>query len=301
MRVDRGGEPSSCAERLDARPKRSRSGCLRRMCVAEVAEVAEVGRDVGRWRTDGCSLERVSAMHRDNRFLRGNPAPAWAIANRRNDRKVTPYPISRGERAMPRIRVMLVATLLVLACASCSRSDDPPAAGPRSPSTDAGRSSPSPSPTKASAVPAYLRRFDADERQAYRQAKAADAAFERHNDRFITAHHLTNTANAYYHKYSVNWVDDWSNLAALVNNDVRVRGRASVLWTRPDEVNLAAKRGKVVTLSSCLDEHNIQVRQHGRRLKQPQLLTPHVYRVEMLMRTGETWWRTGDSKQVNTC
>lgn len=201
-----------------------------------------------------------------------------------------------GERKMRRIRIVVVVTLLVLACASCGQDHDPPSTS-KPPSRAPSSASTATTPT----VPTYLAKYTPEERSAYTSAVHAYAAFLAHNDRFLRSGQLTRQASNYYHRFAIHWVDPWTALAQQVNNKVMVHGVAKQVSVRPAKVDLSSSKGAVVVLRRCLDSRHVKVLQDGKPAAQPQLKVPHIYRVTLLKRTGETRWRAGMPKQGGTC
>lgn len=199
---------------------------------------------------------------------------------------------------MPRIRVLLAVTLLVLSCASCS--GDPgeaqPGGSPRgSPSTPTVSTSPTPT------VPPYLASYTAEERQAYAEAVSAYEVYIKRNNQLLAEGKTTVSANNFYQRYSTDWVAAWANLGKLANNNVRVTGVATVKWVRPVKVALAESGVAKIALRRCLDESKLMVTQNDRPLDQPNLKDPHVYRVLIEKRSGENWWRFGSAEQGTPC
>ena len=199
---------------------------------------------------------------------------------------------------MPRIRVLLAVTLLVVSCASCSEDpgDAQPGGSPKaSTSTPAAPTPPTPT------VPPYLASYTADERQAYAEAAASYEVYIKRNNRLLAQGKTTVSANDFYQRYSTDWVAAWANLGKLANNNVRVTGVATVKWVMPASVMLKRKGVANIVLRRCLDESKLVVTQNDRPLDQPNLKNPHVYRVLMEKRAGETWWRFGSAEQGAPC
>jgi hypothetical protein len=121
------------------------------------------------------------------------------------------------------------------------------------------------------------------------------------NDRFLGQGELTRREAAFYRANSVNWVTDWANLSQFVNKEITFKGRPSEIWLRPLSIDLDAKRGQTIELNRCLDQSGLRVFAAGKEVPQPQLKVPHVYRVLMLKKASEAWWRTGLPKQVGRC
>ena len=197
---------------------------------------------------------------------------------------------------MVRSRLVL-ATLLVLACAACSEH-----AATRDPVT-------SPSPTTSarttpaapqSSVPPELASYTNKQRSAYRAAVAQYDAFASRNDQFYGAGKTTIAAKRFYQRYAVDWSTAWGNLAQIASNHVTVRGSTKTVWTKPKSIELD-KKVDVVVLRRCLDESGRIVKQNGKRLDQPQLKHSHVYTIRMEKRPGEERWRSGIAKQGQTC
>ena len=215
-------------------------------------------------------------------------------------RTVTGPPCADSEElGMPRIRALLAVTLLVLSCASCS--GDPGGAEPGGlpiSSTSTPTTATSPRPT----VPPYLVAYTANERQAYADALVAEDAFNVRNARYLAKGQTVEEASDFYHRYSIDWVQDWTNLAELANNHVTVTGKTSVVWVRPLRIKLSTAGGvDFVFLRRCVDSSKLVVTQNGEPLEQSHLEKRHVVRVRMEKRAGETWWRSGISQQGPSC
>lgn len=196
---------------------------------------------------------------------------------------------------MPQIRLRLVATIVVLACAACS--DAGSKAGPtESPQKPVAMPSGS-----TSSVPSALASYTADQRSAFASAVRALHRFTATNDRFLGQGRLTTRQAAFYRKNSIHWVDDWATLSRFVNSKVTYVGSPTEVWLRPLSIVLSSRRGRVVTVRRCLDASKLRVFADGKAVSQPQLKVPHVYEVSMLMKPGETWWRVGLPKQGPRC
>lgn len=196
---------------------------------------------------------------------------------------------------MPRLRISL-ATLVLLACAACSGSaDEAPISRPLESSLS---SAPTATP---SSLPPELAGYSLPEREAFEAAVVALHRFSRASDRFIDQGRLTRPQAAYFRRNSINWVDDWAGLAQLVNGRITMRGDTREKWVRPLRVDLAAGDSEVVVIRRCLDQTSVRVFAEGKRVPQPQLKTPRVYRVTMLKKQSEQWWRTGLPKQGSRC
>jgi hypothetical protein len=198
-----------------------------------------------------------------------------------------------GGPEMCRVVIATVATALLVACASCSQAGDP-SSGEPSPRSVSTAGTPA-------AIPAYLQAYTDDERAAYRDAVADYQVFLIKDDMFLKEGRLTSRANSFYRRYSTNWVDQWAALSQLVNSGARVRGHTKELSVRPSSIHLYPNGTGSVTLRRCLDQSDIKVVQDGKPLAQPQLRHPHLYRVFMSLRKGETWWRAGMPKQGVEC
>ena len=197
---------------------------------------------------------------------------------------------------MPRHWIPAVLTVLMLACAGCGKSaSDPPLVFPSKSATAAASASPSASASTG------LHGFASSQRAAFTQAVAALQRFSATNDRFIGQGRLTQTQSAFFRKYSIRWTDDWAGLAQLVNGQIRIRGTTHEIWVRPVSIDLQAAAGQVVVIRRCLDQTDVRVFAHGKAVPQPQLKTPRMYRVTMLKRSSEQWWRTGMPKQGAKC
>lgn len=197
---------------------------------------------------------------------------------------------------MSTVRTAFAVAILVASSASCSDSNGQttPSNSPK-PSTSIS-ASPTPS------VPPYLAAYTADERRAYADALVAEEAFDVRNARYLAKGQTLRAASDFYHRYSIDWVQDWTNLAELANNNVTVTGNASVVRVRPLRINLATTGGvDVVVLRRCVDSSKLVVTQNGEPLAQPHLDKRHVVRVRMEKRTAETWWRSGIAEQGPAC
>jgi len=208
---------------------------------------------------------------------------------------------SQGNHGMRRTRWMSVfATVMALACASCSLTDsDPSDVASNSPSTSLSTSTPSPSTSPS--VAAYLKNYTPAERRAYAAAVRANHRFIKKNDGLLRAGRLTKSAGAFYQRHATDWTVPWTALAQFVNSHVTVRGRARERWVRPARIDVRASAGPTVVLRRCLDERDIRVLQDGKPLAQPHLKVPHTYRVTMVKRRGETWWRAGMPERGARC
>ena len=206
-------------------------------------------------------------------------------ANAKVGRSVTAAPCADSEEpGMPRIRLFLAVTLLVLSCASCSR--DP---GPSRPNSRPSMPTVSSSPTPT--IPPYLASYDSGQRSAYDEALRAHSAFVEHDRQFAAAGKTTKEAAAFYRHNSIDWVSDWAALSQLANNHVTVTGSTIVKWVRPVSIDLEGTGPDVVVLNRCVDSANLVVTQAGKKLDQPNLKVPHVFRVRVEKRSAETWWR----------
>lgn len=198
------------------------------------------------------------------------------------------------EPGVLRIGVVL-ATFLVLACASCS--DDNAAPVP-TPSTHSASSTPS-APTPS--VPAELAGFTEDERAAYLVAVDAYADYLHETDRIYAEGKTTAAAKDFYRRYAIDWSTTWGNLAVAVNNGVTITGQTRLVWTRPKSINIGTPAGDIVVIRRCLDESHRVVKQNGAVVEQPQSKDPHVYTVRLEKRAAEDWWRAGIAKLGKTC
>ena len=196
---------------------------------------------------------------------------------------------------MPRLRISL-ATLMLLACAACGGSSDQ---APTSRPSESSLSSASPAPSPS--VSEELAGYSLPEREAFEAAVVALHRFSRTSDRFISQGRLTRSQAAYFRRNSINWVDAWAGLAQLVNGRITMRGDTHEKWARPSQVDLSAAKGEVVVIRRCLDQTDVRVFADGKRVPQPQLKTPRVYRVKMLKKQSEQRWRTGLPKQGSRC
>jgi hypothetical protein len=189
------------------------------------------------------------------------------------------------------LRYLVIASVLVMACAACDGTTDG-AEPPTSPASTA--------PSSSQSVPGYLERYSPEERAAYDDAVAAYTKYVARDDRLLAEGETTRAASRFYRRYSIDWVSNWASLGQLANNDVTVRGHAKVIWTRPKEIALEASPD-VVVLRQCLDQANVVVVQGGQKLEQPQFKTPHVFQVRLEKRADESWWRAGSAAQGAQC
>jgi hypothetical protein len=196
---------------------------------------------------------------------------------------------------MPSVRALVAVAFAMIACASCAPDSDGPTAAPPSKTSTPLTSSPTPT------IPADLASFGPDERAAFTAAIAALRQFSTTNDRFLRQGKLTKRQAAFYRRNSINWVDDWANLSQFVNEKITFKGTPIEVWVRPVAIDLVGGDGQVVNVKRCLDQSRMSVYTDGVGVPQPQLKSPHVYRVKLLMRPNETWWRVGLPKQGATC
>ena len=196
---------------------------------------------------------------------------------------------------MPRLRISL-ATLLLLACGACGEGAGE---APMSRSSEAPSSSAPSAPS--SSIPPELAGYGLPEREAFEAAVVALHRFSRTSDRFISQGRLTRSQAAYFRRNSINWVDAWAGLAQLVNGRITMLGDTHEKWARPSQVDLSAAGGEVVVIRRCLDQTDVRVFADGKRVPQPQLKIPRVYRVKMLKKQSEQRWRTGLPKQGSRC
>lgn len=191
--------------------------------------------------------------------------------------------------------VLVVASFLVMTCAACSDGETAKPPPPSAPPNETPTSSTSPS------VPPELAGYTAAERETYAEALAAYNIFIERNDAFYAAGRTTLEAKSFYQKYSIDWATAWGNLGQAANNQIRVRGKAVTVSTKPVSVELGADGADSVVLRRCLDESGRIVTQDGQKVAQPQFETPHVYRISLLKRPNEAWWRSGIAAQGQTC
>jgi hypothetical protein len=197
---------------------------------------------------------------------------------------------------MPRVRGILAVTFLVASCAACSGT-----AGESAPNSPTSSTSAPSMPAPTSSVPPYLASYSIDQRVAFNDAVDALHRFTTVNDRFLGEGELTKRQAAFYRKHSVDWVGDWATLSQFVNNKVTYEGSPIEVWLRPLSIDLTAKDGQLVRVRRCLDESQLVVFADGEEIAQPQLKNPHVYKVSMIRRPGESWWRVGLPRQGNAC
>jgi hypothetical protein len=150
-------------------------------------------------------------------------------------------------------------------------------------------------------VSSDLATYSPDERAAFTVAIAALHRFVTTSDQFLGQGKLTKRQAAFYRRNSINWVDDWANLSQFVHKQVTYKGTPKEVWLRPVSIELTSKDGQVVEVKRCLDQSNLRVFAAGKRVPQPQLKVPHVYRISIIKKPSETWWRTGLPKQGATC
>ena len=190
---------------------------------------------------------------------------------------------------------LVVATFLVLACASCSDQTAPPTA---SPSSSEPTTAPSAPTTSASPDVA---RYSKKERAAYKTAVTEYGAFTKRNDRFYAAGRPTAAAKRFYQRFAVDWSTAWGDLGQAANNKVTVTGSTKIVSTTPRSIELGGAKGDVIVLRRCLDESGRIVTQDGKKLDQPQFADPHFYTIRLERRPGEDWWRSGIAEQGKTC
>ena len=200
-------------------------------------------------------------------------------------------PISE-EPGVLRSRLVL-ATFAVAICAACGSN----AADPQ-PTADPSTSTPT---APSSSVPTELAGYTEAERAAYDEAVPAYAAFMTENDKLLAEGKAGAEAVEFFQHNSTNWSQAWDALKQLTDLGVKVTGETRVLWTRPVSIDLGSAARKVIVLERCLDESDRVVTQNGKARPQPQFVEPHVYKVLLVMKRGETWWRAGVAKQGETC
>jgi len=203
----------------------------------------------------------------------------------------SPRAYSEGP-AVLRSRVVL-ATVVVVACASCS--EDGGTSTPTEPPA-----TPSASTAPTGSVPPELAGYSKTERTAFEQAVTEYDAFTRRNDRFYAAGRTTVAAKRFYQRYAVDWSTAWGDLAQVANSGITVTGSTRTVWTKPEAIELGAKND-VIRIRRCLDESGRVVTQGGETVDQPQLNDPHVYSVRLEKRPGEAWWRSGIAEQGQPC
>ena len=191
-------------------------------------------------------------------------------------------------------RLLLAVTLLVVSCPSCSRGSG----GTEPDGSPTGSTS---TPSASPSVPPYLASYSVEQRHAYDAALAAHSAFVEQDRQFAAVGKTTKQAAAYYRRNSIDWVADWATLAQLANNGVTVTGRTTVKWVRPVSIDLDGLSADVIVLRRCVDSSGLVVSQDGKRLEQPNLKIPHVFRIRLEKRAGETWWRVGTAKPGAPC
>jgi hypothetical protein len=199
-----------------------------------------------------------------------------------------------GERTLRSLAISGVGRSLLGAARAYSREPGMPRVGATLAVTV---SSPSPSPS----VPPDLAAYSFDERAAYVASVAALRRFSTVNDRFSAQGKLTKQQARFYRRYSIDWVGNWASQAQLVDNKITVTGEVREVWIRPVDIDLTAGRSQTVVLRRCLDQTQVRVFADRRPVPQPQLRVPHVYRLSMVKRPTEDWWRTGLPKQGDRC
>lgn len=204
--------------------------------------------------------------------------------------------LNSGEREMPRARwISFAATVLVLACASCSQTDEPPTAVP-SPSSTAN-STPEPS---ESATPSYLTKYTPDERRAYADAVGAYEKFAEKQAKILAVGKATPEARRYYEKYSGDWLRFWNVLRQREADGIRIKGRGETLRVRPIRIKLGADGSGSVDLRVCGVSTGVEVFQDGTPISQPPP-TPKIVKVSLFRLTGETWWRVFLERVGRSC
>jgi hypothetical protein len=118
---------------------------------------------------------------------------------------------------------LVLATLLVAACAACSDEGASPAPTEDPSSTTSAPTAPT------SSVPPDLAGYSEQERAAYETAVTEYDAFTRRNDHFYAGGQTTVAAKRFYQRYAVDWSTAWGNLAQIANNNVTVTGSTKAL------------------------------------------------------------------------
>lgn len=189
---------------------------------------------------------------------------------------------------MPQSRIVLVATMLVLSCASCSQADVPPSTAP-SPSSSA--SSPTaPTSSATPSVPSYLTKYSPDERTAYDAALADRRRFSNRQAAIYEQGDATPSAKAFYRKYTSSWQSYWGRLRQFEEQGIRVVGRSEVISIRPVEIRLGRQGTGSIMLDLCGEGGAVKVIQNGTPVAQPSR-KPSIVKVAMVKLEGERRWR----------
>lgn len=198
---------------------------------------------------------------------------------------------------MPRTRILLVATMLVLSSASCTQTDDPPSSTP----TPSSSSSPStPSTPAAPSVPSYLKKYTVAERKAFAEAVSAHEAFADEQTKILSAGKATPKAKRYYEKYSGDWLRFWNVLRQREADGIRIEGRGETLRVRPARIKLGDDGSGSVDLRVCGVSTGVEVFQNGTPIPQP-TPTPKIVKVSLFRMAGETWWRVFLERLGGSC
>lgn len=184
-----------------------------------------------------------------------------------------------GEGAMPRGSwIAWTTTAVVLACAGCTLSKDPPPVTPStsSPSASPSASSSSPSPT----VPSYLAKFTPTQRRAYDQALVARIEFDREQAKILASGKATGDAKRFYRRSSGDWLSYWNRLRQREADGIRVLGRGETLSIKPSAIRLGDQSG-TIDIRVCGVARGVKVLQSGEPIPQPRA-TPRIVNVRLI-------------------
>ena len=210
----------------------------------------------------------------------------------------TMRPISE-EREMSRTRRLgVIATLLVLSCASCTNSADPPSSSPTPASSSTAPTAPTSSPTPS--APAYLSKYGDKERKAYAHAVSAYELFAEEQAKILAVGKATPKAKRYYEKYSGDWLTYWNVLRQREADGIRIEGRGETLRVRPARIKLGDDGSGSVDLRVCGVASGVKVFQRGTPIPQPNP-TPKIVKVSLFQLTGESWWRVFLERVGGSC
>lgn len=198
-----------------------------------------------------------------------------------------------------RRRLGVIATLLVLLCASCTNSEEPPAGSPTattsstpatSPTLTASPTAPTASPSSTThSVPAYLTKYTADERQAYSDALGDYRSYRAQEARFARRATSPVAARRFYREYTADWVSYWALRHQMADAAIRVVGVPKVKWSRPALIRLTGDGGGTVHLRLSLDARDVKVTKRGEPV--PQNTTPTISRISMSRLPEDVRWK----------
>jgi hypothetical protein len=204
-----------------------------------------------------------------------------------------------GEGGVPRTGVLVVATILVLTCASCDQSDSPTTA-PSSPSVRTTSPPTTTSPSSSPTVPPYLSGYPADERTAYDGAVRAYAAFSDREAKIFATGKATPAAKRFYVRYSGDWLTYWNQLRQRERDKLRIVGRGHTLRVRPVAINLGKDGSGTVELRVCGIARGVKAFQGSTEIPQP-TPKPWLVRVKVIRLKGESRWRVFSERLGGPC